>query len=50
MEEKAILKLFSLMMMMMMMMMMTIMIMNISFFLSIIPRTTFRRKDLKYLQ
>ena len=42
MEEKAILKLFSLMMMMMMMM---IMIMNISFFLSIIPRTTFRRKD-----
>ena len=44
MEEKAILKLFSLMMMMMMMMMM-IMIMNISFFLSIIPRTTFRRKD-----
>ena len=47
MEEKAILKLFSLMMMMMMMM---IMIMNISFFLSIIPRTTFRRKDLKYLQ
>ena len=40
MEEKAILKLFSLMMMMMM-----IMIMNISFFLSIIPRTTFRRKD-----
>ena len=48
MEEKAILKLFSLMMMMMMMMM--IMIMNISFFLSIIPRTTFRRKDLRYLQ
>ena len=48
MEEKAILKLFSLMMMMMMMMMM--MIMNISFFLSIIPRTTFRRKDLRYLQ